>query len=141
MKIKSGFTLIETMIMVVVLGLVVSLAVGIVWTNFKGNSDKAIAIKIFDDIKSLNDAQLSYYSKHSKWGTKEEMLASGVIKSWPVANPQVADADCLAAKGQAFEYQYWYGEEGEEDPNWVVTAVLPCVQEEFADFFNSVNAM
>jgi len=139
-KLDEGFTLIEMMVTVVIIGLAIAMVVAIMMTNFKGNSEKAMAVEISEDIRSLNDAQLLYYAKFNKWGTKEEIMTSGILKSWPTPDERVADQACLTEKGIGFEYQYWYGEEGENDPDWVVTAVLPCVSEEFATIFNSLSA-
>lgn len=141
-KTKSGFTLVETIITVVIIGLVAALVIGLVYFNYKEHRNKAISIKIIENITKLNEAQSLYYSKFSKYATKDELLQSGILKSWPIAEKNIADEACLMKYGHSFDYQFWYVEAGQQNSgseNFEYAAVLPCVKEQYAITFNDLT--
>jgi len=135
---KNGFTLIETIVMIVVIGLVVSVLIGVILSMFETSHKKALSAKLVDDIRILNDAQTHYYSKHRLYGTKEQLVDSGFLKQWPIPNPEMKDETCLNNTTHVYEYQYW-SLDINGDGSLDMIAVLPCVKSEYAELFNGIT--
>jgi len=142
-KINSGFTLIEVIIGVVVMSLAVALVIGIIYFNYGEHRKKAIAAKITEAITKLNDAQSLYHSQNEEYATKEDLLKSGILKSWPEIENEIADQECLIRNNYVFGYQYWFVESGLDAVSgkldYEYAAVLPCVKEEYAKFYNETE--
>ena len=70
---RQGFTLIELLIVVVVIGILASIAV----PQFSRVRDKAFLASMKSDLKNYVTAQESYYADYLTYGTSTNLLASG----------------------------------------------------------------
>lgn len=136
-KSKAGFTLIETMITIVIIALVVVFVVAIANSMFKSSTEKAKVAQIVENIRVLEDAQSLFFAKHHAYGNKYELLSSGILKSWPVPDDSLKDGVCLENTGHSFEYQYWVANFSGDERLEIMT-VLPCIKDEFAVEFNKL---
>lgn len=82
MKRQSGFTLLEVMIVVVILGVLASLVV----PNLLGNKDRADQQKVVSDIVALESALDMYKLDNGRYPTTDQGLAA--LVSRPDGEPQ-----------------------------------------------------
>lgn len=68
MRTQAGFSLIELMVVIVVIGILAALAI----PRFTGVSNKAKAVEAHTNLKFLYDLELDYYQLHDQYVAVEE---------------------------------------------------------------------
>jgi type IV pilus assembly protein PilA len=85
---RPGFTLIELLIVVVIIGILASVAI----PKFRNSKGKALAASIKSDLRNLATAQEAYFYDHSTYATDEALLnyrrSTGVITDVVSGNAQ-----------------------------------------------------
>ncbi|GAB6280952.1 MAG: hypothetical protein STSR0007_10840 [Thermovirga sp.] len=68
---RKGFTLVELLVVIVIIGILS----GTLMLLFSGNSDKATATKIANDLRVLKSASAQFYSSNDSWPSSLEEIA------------------------------------------------------------------
>jgi len=135
MKIKQGFTLIEMLITVIVIALIMVFFVTLMLSKYKESKLNSDAAKIISEISQIISSEEIYYMKNSVYGTKEELLNSGILKSWPIPPEGIFDSECIATSEPFSGYELkTVSIENVKKNNLYV--VLPCLKKDVADVVN-----
>jgi len=89
LKGKGGFTMIELMVVVIIVGVLAAAAVPI----YRGNVKKAIATEAIATLGSIRSAERIYHAEYNKYIAATSDQISSVF-SVDVLDPQYFDADC-----------------------------------------------
>jgi prepilin-type N-terminal cleavage/methylation domain-containing protein len=114
---KDGFTLIELIIVITLVGIVVASLVGIFGNPLREASVDSAASQIGDHMRSISDGADYYYSKTTTEATTMSDLTSGAnatLKTSPVAP--------LYAKSSSYTGTYEYVLDTMSYTEWVTTA-------------------
>lgn len=138
-KRSEGFTLIEMLITIVVIALVVMLLSSYLISKYKESKINSDAAKIISDITQIIGAQEVYYAKKSSYGTKEDLLSTGILKSWPIPSMNTLDSECVANNGGESKYELKsLSIDGKDKNNLYV--VLPCLSQDVAEVVNVLTS-
>lgn len=142
---KKGFTLLEMMIAVVIVGMLIGVLIGIFGNPMGEAAYKSAVAKTADDLRMIADAEDYYFSMNGQWGSREDLLLSGALKAWPVPAEEVMDISCMEDRyanciadgtcGNHFTYDLWL-EDMTNGDGYDFFSALVCVTEEFAVAFN-----
>lgn len=137
LKIKSGFTLIEILFTIILVGLVTGLIVWLFSMSHVGKTEDAKVAKVIDTYRQIDDAASYYMAKYSKIPTKEELLKTGILKSWPeTGNELIFNESCLLKVANPKEYLLVF-EDLVGGPEYDLLGFIPCVEFEYALLYNN----
>lgn len=88
---KKGFTLIEMLIAIVVIGMIVGILVGIFGNPIEDASIETRAARLVDVHRLIADAEDYHFTMYGTYATREELLSKGILKSWPTFGPDMYD--------------------------------------------------
>ena len=94
---QKGFTLVEMLIVLVLIGLAVALMVGIFGNPFANASVDSAAARVIDDLRSIEGAAQSYKAKEAATptgisGTATCLVEKGYLKVSPTAPSPISNA-------------------------------------------------
>jgi len=75
-KSRAGFTLVELMVVVVILGVLATIAL----PRLSGNRDKAKLAAVKSDVRNTRLAEEAYFSDHGVYGSVAQLQADGLYK-------------------------------------------------------------
>lgn len=134
----KGFTLIETLVTVTIMSLVVIFLCTYFISKYKESKIYSNANKVISDIGQIIGAQEVYYSKNSAYGEAQDLLTSGVLKSWPVPPENIFNQACVDANGSQPKYEIKSVSIGGQGKNNVYV-VLSCIDESVVEIVNILS--
>lgn len=142
---RKGFTLLEMMIAIVIVGIIVGVLVAIFGNPIGKASTGSAVSKTADDLRLIADAEDFYYAMNGEWASREDLLTSGALKAWPTPSVVVMDETCMNDRfagcqasgtcGDHFTYDLWL-EDMTDGDGYDFFSALVCVTEDFAIAFN-----
>lgn len=97
MQNQKGFTLVEMLIVLVLIGLAVSLMVGIFGNPFATASIDSTATRVIDDLRSIEGAAQSYKAKEAATPADlNALVTKGYLKLVPTAPAPIPDSNKYA---------------------------------------------
>lgn len=108
---RKGFTLVEMLIMLGVIGLIAGLMFSVMGNTFSESATKADAIKIADGARQITDGSQNYQAQKGSKATLATVVSSGML----TALPQVPTA---VGTAWAFDATTW-------TPKTVLTLSIP----------------
>jgi len=139
MNTKKGFTLIEMTFTVSIIGIICIFLVGYLYNQHRKADTQMKASKFVNQISDLIAAQDRFYLSNGYYGTKLEIVESGIIKQWPEPDQALADTECLLKNNQIFEFSY-ISEDLVGTPEQELLISLSCVKQEFKDIVLDIMA-
>lgn len=88
---KKGFTLIEMLIAIVVIGMLIGILIGVFGNPMKEATVKSGATELLDAIRLVDDAEEYHYTVYGSYATRTEILEKGILKKWPQISENVID--------------------------------------------------
>ena len=94
-KLQKGFTLIELMIVIAIIGILIGAAV----YTFKASQKAGNEAATQQNIKTIAAVQIQYYNTHGRtFGTFEQMIKEQMLTSKFAGNPPLADGYIFTLK-------------------------------------------
>ncbi|MEN8208873.1 MAG: prepilin-type N-terminal cleavage/methylation domain-containing protein [Candidatus Fermentibacteria bacterium] len=97
---KKGFTLIELMIVVVIIGILAAIAI----PKFSSVKDQAEQVACRSNLRSLGSAEAMYYGSENVYGTVDQLTASDVMGNASDITCPSADAGYDATTANSSTY-------------------------------------
>jgi len=136
-KANSGFTLIEMIVTIVLIGLCVSVLIWIGSSYYRSANLKSISNKIVSDMTEITNGEELYFTKFQRYASPVELMESGIIKSFPIPPDGAVDYECLIEDGIEKHYEVTaisFIVNGNNN----LYVVLPCAKEEVAETVNDI---
>jgi len=135
--INTGFTLLEIMFITILVGLAVGLIIWLFSMSNIGKTEDAKVTRVIDVYRQIDDASSYYMAKYGVVPSKEDLLRTGILKSWPeVADELVFNPTCLAKITNPKEYLLVF-EDLVGGPEYDLLGFIPCVEYEYALLYNN----
>lgn len=138
-RVKKGFTLIEMLVAVVVVGMIVGTLIGIFGNPMGEASLESSIATVKDHYRIISDAENFHYAFFGKWANKQELIESGTLKSWPTPPPMAEDrtgTGCLETWGLT-EYGYHILLPPDIPENKDYAILFPCPASKFHEAYES----
>lgn len=135
---SKGFTLIETLVTITIISLVVIFLCTYFVSKYQKSKIYSNANEVISDIGQIIGAEELYYSKHSSYGQMQDLLDSGILKSWPAPPKEIFDQSCVLTNGSQPKYEIkTISVDGKSNNS--VYVVLSCIDPKIIEVVNMLT--
>ena len=89
---KKGFTLVEMLIMLAVVGVIAGILFGVVGNTYSDSATKGNAIQVADGLRQISEGMQNYQAQNTTKATLTTVVSGGFITTLPVVPAVIGNA-------------------------------------------------